>query len=96
MLMLNVGCGEEGGSTSVMLMLGTHDGEYADGAEPAEDGGSDGGAGSGDEVLEISAGKLPDGFPAKPVEEIVSYDEASRRVTFTLGQDVYEYMLPVP
>jgi hypothetical protein len=38
--------------------------------------------------------ELPDGFLKKPVGQIVSYDPASAKVVFTVGERRFEYQLP--
>jgi len=38
--------------------------------------------------------ELPDGFLDRPVEEVVSFDPATRTVTFAVGEQRVEYHLP--
>jgi hypothetical protein len=40
--------------------------------------------------------ELPEGFDSRPINEIVSYDSTTRKVTFAVGAKRFEYRLPEP
>jgi len=43
---------------------------------------------------DLRTDELPEGFTKKPIEEIVSFDAISRKVSFTIGDRQCDYKLP--